>query len=487
MKNSFVIVPVFENNPPQVGTKAQNLVLKKLLRKLAAVKEFEPKDGRVFYLYEKNQILVGLGDPKKINIASVMSAFGLASKTAKNHSLQKLSVIITEDLLPFSQSIAEAVLLANYQPAAAYKTGEASEKLRRKRIAEITPVFNKNLPRDAVEAAKKKFQRGLDLAKVTNEVKDWVNAPPNFANTEFFENKAKQIAKETGAKLTTLNKKEMQKLNMGGIIGVNRGNPDEPRLIMLDYCPKGVDAKTPPVVLVGKGIVFDAGGYNLKPRGHIEEMQLDKAGACAVFGIMKLLPKLEIKKRIIGIAPFTENLIGENTLKPSEIIKMYSGKTVEITNTDAEGRLILADAIAYAIDQFKPSLLIDIATLTGACVVALGDRYAGLFGNDKDLIENLQQTGNKTDELLWPLPMHKDYSEKIKGVYADLRNADLGSERYAGASKGAAFIKEFVGKTPWAHIDIAAPAFTKDPKKYEHKGATGFGVRVLIRFLENLN
>lgn len=484
MKNSFVIIPVFEKNLLQVGTKAQNLALKALLRKLASSKEFEPKEGRVFYLYQTKQILVGLGDPKKINVASVMSAFGLASKTAKNHSPQKLSVILTEELLPFSQAVAEAFALANYQPGAAYKTGKSAKKLKKEFIAEFIPVFNKTLSRDQIEIAKKNFQRGFEIAKTANEVKDWVNAPPNYATPQFFDELAKKISKETGARLTILYKKDLQKLGMDAFLAVNRGSIDEPRLVILEYTPKGADKKQMPAAFVGKGIIFDSGGYNLKPRGHIENMQLDKAGACAVLGLAKLLPKLNLKQRIIIAAPITESLIGSCAFKPSEILKTYTGKTVEITNTDGEGRLILADAIAYIIDKFKPKFLIDIATLTGACMIALGDRYAGLFGNDKKLTERLQRAGDETDELLWPLPIHKDHSEKMKGVYADLRNADLGSERYAGASKGAAFIKEFIGKTAWAHIDIASPAFTTDPKKYEQKGATGFGLRLLLRFLE---
>lgn len=482
----MMIIPISERISPQAGTKAQNLALKALLRKLANAKEFEPREGRVFYLYPTKQILVGLGDPKKLNIASVMSAFGLASRTVKIHLPQKLSVVITEELLPFSQSVAEAILLANYQPSAGYKTGKASEKLRRERFSEITPVFNKALPRDQVETAKKNFQRGLDLAKTANEVKDWVNAPPNFATPQFFDELAKKISKEIGARLTVLYKKDLQKFGMGALLAVNRGSADEPRLVILEYTPKNADKKQMPAAFVGKGVIFDSGGYNLKPHGHIENMQLDKAGACAVLGLAKLLPKLNLNQRIIIAAPITESLIGSCAFKPSEILKTYTGKTVEITNTDGEGRLILADAIAYIIDKFKPKFLIDVATLTGACMIALGDRYAGLFGNDKELIEKLQKAGDETDELLWPLPIHKDHSEKMKGVYADLRNADLGSERFAGASKGAAFIKEFVGKTKWAHIDIASPAFTTDPKKYEQKGATAFGLRVLVRFLEKL-
>lgn len=486
MKNSFIIIPVFEKVQPQVGAKAQNLALKTLLRRLAKAKEFEPKEGKIFYLYQTKQILVGLGDPKKLNLSSVMSAFGAAGRTAKSHNFKKVSVIITEELLALGQAVAEALALANYQPSAAYKTGKSAEKLRHERIEEFIPVFNKNLGRAEVETSKKNFQRGLEIGKTANEVKDWVNAPPNFATPVFFDELAKRISKETGAHLTILYKKDLQKLGMNTLLAVNRGSPDEPRLVIFEYVPKNADKKLAPAAFVGKGIIFDSGGYNLKPRGHIEDMQLDKAGACAVFGLAKLLPKLNLKQRIIIAAPMTESLIGSSSFKPSEILKTYSGKTVEITNTDGEGRLILADTIAYIIDKFKPKFLIDVATLTGACMVALGDRYAGLFGNDKELIEKLQKAGEETDELLWPLPIHKDHSEKMKGIYADLRNADLGSERFAGASKGAAFIKKFVGKTKWAHIDIASPAFTTDPKKYEQKGATGFGLRLLVKFLEKL-
>lgn len=483
----MVIIPVFEKIPPQVGTKAQNLALKTLLRRLVNAKEFEPKEGKIFYLYQTKQILVGLGDPKKINIGSVMSIFGSACRTAKNHNFKKVSVIITEELLAFSQAVAEALILASYQPGTAYKTGKSAEKLKKERIEEFIPVFNKILPHAEVETAKKNFSLGLEIAKTANEVKDWVNAPPNFATPIFFDELAKRISKETGARLTVLYKKDLQKLGMNTLLAVNRGSPDEPRLVILEYIPKNADKKLAPIALVGKGVIFDSGGYNLKPRGHIEDMQLDKAGACVVLGLAKFLSKLNLKQRIIIAAPITESLIGSCAFKPSEILKTYNGKTVEITNTDGEGRLILADAIAYIIDKFKPKFLIDIATLTGACMVALGDRYAGLFGNDKELLEKLREAGDSVDELLWPLPIHKDHSEKMKGIYADLRNADLGSERFAGASKGAAFIKEFVGKTKWAHIDIASPAFTTDPKKYEQKGATGFGLRLLTKFLEKLS
>lgn len=478
-KTSLLIYPVFENE------KARNIALQKILAELKAAREFEAKSEQTFFLFGKAKnlatriILLGLGDAKKLNVASIMSAFGAAIKTAASHRAKEVGMILNKELFPFAEAIGQALVMGSYQPSAPYKTGKSQSKLRAQSVktVEIIGVAKKD-----VQGA---LRKGIIVANVVNEVRDWVNAPPNFANAEFFDKKAAEIAKETDAKLTILRKKELEKLGMGALLGVNRGSPDEARLTILDYNP--ADSKQePPIVFVGKGILFDSGGYNLKPRGHIEDMQLDKAGAAAVLGLIKLAHKLGIAKRIVVVAPFTENLIGGHALKPSEILKTYSGKTVEITNTDGEGRLVLADAIAYAIDQFKPAFLIDIATLTGACMVALGDRYAGLFGNNKELVEKLGAAGDEVDELLWPLPLHKDYNEKMKGVYADLRNADLGSERDAGASKGAAFIQEFVGKTKWAHLDIAGPAWTSDPKKYETKGATGFGVRVLARFLEKL-
>ncbi|MBI2638510.1 leucyl aminopeptidase [Candidatus Peregrinibacteria bacterium] len=478
-KTALLIYPVFEKEA------VRDAGIKKIFAQLTKEKEFEAKLGQTFFLFEKakslpaHTLLLGLGKPEKLNVSEIMSAFGGAVKQTPHHRPHTIAIILPLQLHKYMQDIVEAAALASYQPSAPYKTGKALKKLKEQQVEMFEVV---GADKKIQQAARK----GLVIANAVNELRDWVNAPPNFATAKFFDEKAEEIAKETGAKLTILRKKELEKLNMGALLGVNRGSPDEARLTILDYMPANTDPKEPPLVFVGKGILFDSGGYNLKPRGYIEDMQLDKAGAAAVLTLIRLLPKLNIKRRIIGVAPFTENLIGKHALKPSEILKTYSGKTVEITNTDAEGRLVLSDALAYAVDQFKPKFLVDIATLTGACMVALGDRYAGLFGNDKDLMEKLRAAGEEVDELLWPMPLHKNHSEKMKGVYADLRNADLGSERNAGASKGAAFLQEFVGKTKWAHLDIAGPGWTEDPKKYEHKGATGFGVRVLARFLEKL-
>lgn len=480
-RDAIFVYPVVKN------ARGRDKKINKLLEKLAAGGSFDAECDETFFLFNETEalpartLLLGIGEPEELDVNCVMSAFGTAAKAISSHRAEKVALDLSaEVLIPYIQAIAEAFILGAYQPAAPYKTGEALKKLTKKLTGEIE-VIGIEKYQDLV----RNFKKGFEIAHSVNSSRDWVNAPPNYANAEFFDELAKKIAKESGSTLKIFYKKEITKMGMGALLAVNRGSPDDPRLVILDYNPKGADKKEPPVVIVGKGLIFDSGGYNLKPRGHIEDMQLDKAGACAVLSVMSLLPKLGINKHIIGIMPFTENLIGENTYKPSEIIKTYSGKTIEITNTDGEGRLILADAISYAVQKYAPEYLIDVATLTGACMIALGDRYAGLFSNDRALSDKLQEAGDEVDELLWPLPIHKEHSEKMKGYYADLRNSDTGFERQAGASKGAAFIKEFIGKdTKWAHLDIAGPAFTTDPKKYEQKGATGFGVRALLRFLE---
>ncbi len=475
-KDSLLIYPQFE------GGSSSDKSLNRILATLKKSKEFEGKDGQTFFLYKPSKklpsqvLLLGLGKDK-FTVNGLMNAIGAGIKAAGKHHAAHVSIIFLKKFEDFAQEIGEACGLANYNPARSYKTEKALEKLKNSVVHEVNFV---GVDGAAVHVA---LEKGLTVSETVNTVRDWVNAPPNIAHAPFFDEKAREIAKESGAKLTILRKKELEKLGMGLLLGVNRGSVEEARLVILDYHPKGAPDEAP-IVLAGKGILFDSGGYNLKPSGHIEDMQLDKAGAAAVLAVIKLLHTFGVKRHVIAIAPFTENLIGTTALKPSEILTSYSGKTVEITNTDAEGRLVLGDAVAYAVDQFKPRYLVDAATLTGACMVALGEHYAGLFGNDKELIEKLRTAGDSVNEILWPLPLDKDHTEKMKGEYADLRNTE--PDRLAGASKGAAFIQEFVGKTKWAHLDIAGPAFTKEPKKYQSKGATGFGVRVLLRFIENL-
>jgi leucyl aminopeptidase len=246
---------------------------------------------------------------------------------------------------------------------------------------------------------------------------------------------------------------------------------------------KGADRR-PPVVLVGKGVTFDSGGINLKTGDSLPDMKGDMAGAAAVAAALTAAAGLKLKRRLIGVIPLVENMVSGNSSRPGDIVRTLSGKTVEIGNTDAEGRLILIDAMAYAERRFNPEVMIDLATLTGACVVALGDKIAGVFSNDIGLQDDIVASGQRTHERCWSMPLPEDYRELLKSSYADINN--MPSSRYGGAISAALFLSEFVGKTRWAHIDIAGPAFHKKEDAYCGPGGTGFGVRLLLDWLINL-
>jgi leucyl aminopeptidase len=390
-------------------------------------------------------------------------------------------LFVPAELAVFGQAIGEAVTLANHSNIL-YKTGKAAKKIEAHTIKSVSVLAHK-FEKTELATFKKDLEKGRLIAEAVNNVREWVTAPPNITTPELLEEIAVKLGKENGYKVTVFKKKQIEKMRMGGIIGVNQGSPKEARLLVLEHRPKGSENEKP-VVIVGKGIIFDTGGINLKPTGYIEDMQLDMAGAAATIGLFQLLKKLDIKVPVVGITPVTENCISGTAQKPSEIITMYNGKTVEVGNTDAEGRLVLADALAYGVDIFKPRYLLDFATLTGACMVALGRNYAGLFSTDDDLTEGIKKAAQEIAEPVWPLPLHKEFNKAMRGEVTDLTNSS--KDRYGGASKGAAFLQEFVGKAKWAHLDIAGPAFTEQPHSHQSKRGTGFGVRLALRFLENL-
>lgn len=470
-KSALFVLPVFKDKKSSPGE------FKKIMEKGG----FKAKAGESLTVVTDDEklpekiILFGLGDAKKISGEDVRALAAKIIRQVKHLESGQFDLWLPSALNKFAKELAEGFALANYNPAK-YVTGKQKEKNAKADISKIVLHLEKH---------DKKIVSGLDLgltlADAANYARDLVNGPDNFINAETLSREAAKVAKECGAKLTVLNKKQLEKLGMGALVGVNLGSEREARLVVLEYKPFGVSKKEKPVMLVGKGITFDSGGYNLKPTQAIVNMKEDMAGAAAVFGTFKLLKKLGVKKHVIGITPLTDNLIGSKAQKVNDIVTTFSGKTVEITNTDAEGRLVLADAIAYGIKHLTPGVVIDLATLTGACMVALGDRYAGLFGTDRKLIGALEKAGLETGELVWHMPIHPDYRKAMKGKITDLINSE--GSGLAGASKGAAFIREFTGKTPWAHLDIAGVAFVKDPKPYDHKDATGFGVRLLAEYL----
>lgn len=319
------------------------------------------------------------------------------------------------------------------------------------------------------------------LAESQNFVKDLVNTPSLNLTPLELANQAKKIANESSKiKLKILKEKDLLKNNLNLIYSVGLGSGQESRLIILEY--KNGPKKEQPTLLVGKGVTFDAGGLNLKPTSGIENMKMDMAGAATVLGFFKILTKLNLPINIVGVIPAVENLLGHNAYKPGDILTAHNQKTIEITNTDAEGRLILADAISYGIQKYNPNQIIDIATLTGACIVALGHAYTALISNNKKLVKKMWKASLESGEKAWPLPLDNYHRQKVKGDISDYKNWTSGVQ--AGSVMGGAFLEKFVQKKPWIHLDIAGSAFYETKIDFFDKGATGQPLGMLYQFFK---
>jgi leucyl aminopeptidase len=289
------------------------------------------------------------------------------------------------------------------------------------------------------------------------------------------------IGREYGMKVSILEREEMESIGLNGIVSVGKGSSSPPKLVTLEYHGTSLDQK--PYLIVGKAVTFDTGGISLKPSDKMDEMKFDKCGGCNTLGILKAAASLRLQTNVVGLIPSVENMPSSDSYRPGDVIRMYNGKTVEILNTDAEGRIILADAIAYGIRVYNPLAVIDLATLTGASVIALGANVAAAIGTDKSLTVRLQRASEKTGEKLWDLPLFDEFHDQIKSNVADIKN--IGG-RPGGAITAAAFLSNFTKDVPWVHLDIAGTAWTQDgtfERSYNPKGATGFGVRTVIKFL----
>ncbi len=324
--------------------------------------------------------------------------------------------------------------------------------------------------------------QAIKICEGVNFARDLVNENADTATSTFIEKKIKEIVKgQKRITIKVLNQKEMEQIGLGLHLAVNRGSPKEPKLIIVKYA--GGAAQDPYTAVVGKGITFDTGGLNLKPTGYMETMRTDMSGSAAVAGSLKNIVSLQPKKNLLFVLAIAENAIGSNSYKPGDVFRSYSGKTVEIGNTDAEGRLVLADALAYVIKNYQPARVIDLATLTGACVVALGPDYAGLMTNNDDFAKQLVRSSKATDDRVWRLPVYPEIKDSIKSPIADIKNTGF-PKGAAGALTAAEFLRRFVGDTPWAHLDIAGTAYVDGPGRwYYGQGATGFGVRLVTNYL----
>jgi len=479
-KDRLLILPLFNEGLDEIGDKHHSSVGSFITDRIK-IDDFKAEKGEyhLAFLNEKNipskLLIYGVGKSGDFNSTQARNLGAEISKKAVYLKQREVSIVLTKEISIYLEEFLEGYTLTQYQ-CVLYKTKESKKP---DYSTQKLNIISEPVKGHDLNVAVKKAQL---ITEAANYVKDLVNSPPNIVNGDYMTNEAKIISKKNGYKSSLFGLKELTKIRAGGILSVNQGCNREPRLLVMQY--DGGSKKEKPIVLIGKGVIFDTGGYNLKHSGSIEHMHQDMSGGATILGIMKIIKRLGIKKNVIGIVPVVENLINEKAFRPSDIITMLSGNTVEITNTDAEGRLILADAIYYS-RALNPEMIITIATLTGASLVALGHRYSAIMGNDDALTADVQRSGNEVDDLGWTLPIHDDYRKEMESKIADFRNYDLGSGGGAGSSKGAAFLEKFVGENRWCHIDIGGTAFTSRPKPYETKGSTAHGLRMLLKFLES--
>jgi leucyl aminopeptidase len=422
-------------------------------------------------------IFLGLGKFEKIDAESLRAMAGSAVKNVikRQHAAVLIAVPSAAKVNIKSQIVFEAMMEGAFLGNHLYDRYKREKKHRS--LHRIDFFVNS----DDAKIYKRLPSRISTVCRGTILAREWVSMPPNDKRPEFFAKSIESHAKKENLKVTVFNEKELKQKKFEAMLAVAAGSLSKPRLVILEHCP-AKPKKT--IAFVGKGVTFDSGGLNLKPTASLAEMKMDMAGAAAVAATLITAARLHLKHKIVGIIPIVENMPSGNATRPGDIIQSFGGKTVEIGNTDAEGRLILIDALSYVIKKYRPQTVIDLATLTGACVVALGEKIAGVFSFDDDLAENIILSGQNTHERCWRLPLPEDYKDLIKSDFADLNNVP--ATRYGGAITAALFLSEFVKDTSWAHIDIAGPAYAKKESAYCGVGGTGFGVRLLCDLLERL-
>jgi len=440
--------------------------------------DFKGKHGEHLVVYvgkgagSSRLILVGLGDKKNVSLEKYRQAAAIGAKKAR--SLKSRSVVF--EIPTQLQERADSLLaLAEGAYLSLYRFDKYFSKKKDEPVVdELILCATDNA---VASLAPKVLAKAQILCEATFLARDLENAPANEIYPETLAKAAKDSAEKNGYTATILDDFEIKDLGMGGIIGVSQGSARPPRFIILEY---GDRAKKP-VVLVGKGVTFDTGGISIKPAASMSEMKMDMSGAAAVIGTFEAVSRLTMPIHLVGLIPTVENMPSGTSVRPGDILRHFNGKTSEVDNTDAEGRLILADALGYA-EKYKPSAVIDLATLTGACVVALGHYATGMMGNDDKLMKTLKIAGEKTYERVWRLPMFDEYEKLIKSDVADVKNT---GGRWGGAITAAWFLKSFIGDYKWCHLDIAGTAILEENLEYTPKGGSGIGVRLLTEFLRN--
>ncbi|MFA4837712.1 MAG: leucyl aminopeptidase [Dehalococcoidia bacterium] len=482
IKTDAIIVNLFEGvKSPDGATGAVDRALDGAISNLIKKDKIRGKLNEVTVIHTLGKIapemvaVVGLGKKGEFNLEKVRSVTSAACKSLRAAGAQQVATVLhgvgAGGLEPESaaQAVTEGSMLGLYT-FRQYIT----KKPEHKEIKQLIIVEQSGSKLPKLRAG---VRKGAIIAKASMLARDMVNQPGNFMTPTDLAGKAREVAEKWGLGIEVLERKDMQKLGMGGLLGVAQGSQQPPKFIILTYKGDGESGKA--VGLVGKGLTFDSGGISIKPADGMDEMKGDMAGGATVIAVMQALGELKPKINVTGLIPATENMPSGSALKPGDIIKAMNGKTIEVINTDAEGRLILADALCYG-NTLGLSSMIDIATLTGACHIALGDICSGAFGNNQRLIDSVIHAGEEAGEKIWQMPLFDEYKEHNKSDIADIKNS---GGRWGGAINAAQFLHEFVGKTPWVHLDIAGTFMLNKDRGYLVKGATGIPVRSLINWV----
>jgi leucyl aminopeptidase len=496
----LVALPLFQFDPARFRMTPRVAALDRALcgqiGAVIASGDFRGRKDQSLVLYgqrgqsPKRLLLLGIGEESRAeaDLLRRAAAQTVAATAARRGGRAALCVPASRRLRPpaVAQALAEGAVLAGYR-FDAYRTQAPANQEEPREVTQLALLFERTPDARAARAA---AHLGSVVAESQNVARALSNEPGNALPPEALAREATRVAREVGLAVRVFDVAELRRRKMGGILAVGQGSANPPRLIVLELNapPRGGRGKRKPaaarrrptICLVGKGITFDSGGISIKPAASMDEMKHDMSGAAAVIGALRAAALLRLPLHVVGVIGAAENLPSATAYRPGDVVTTMSGRTVEVLNTDAEGRVVLADALHFAREEFSPEAIVDLATLTGACVVALGPWCSGLFGNDERLVERVRRAGENVGERVWPMPLWDAHKEAVRSTVADLKNT---GGRDGGAITAAAFLASFAGDTAWAHLDIAGTAWTQKVEPAQPKGATGVGVRLLVELL----
>ena len=478
-KTAVLCAFCFEDANVPIGLEKLNKKIDQIV--LQSIKETKGKKNKIAIIHSHKEVpaerilIAGIGKKNKISSDIIRDVTGNITKKVHELGIKEFTIIVPNKIPVKNDQVISAIVeganLSLYD----------FDLFRKEKS-------NKNQPDLSLLTSEKSAQSIIKSAIIISDAvkftRDVANLPPNECPPAKLGEIAKKIANQNRMKCTVFSKNEIKSKGFGGVTAVGQGSKNEPKFIILEHRNGKKEQK--PILLVGKAVTFDTGGISLKPGEKMDEMKFDKCGGCTVLGIMKAISELKLPINVVAIIPSVENMPDGEAYRPGDIIRLFNGKTAEILNTDAEGRLILADGLGYGIKQYQPSSVMDFATLTGACIVALGTNVAGIVSNNSKLTSKIKSSSEKTSEEVWELPLNDDYMDMVKSKVADIRNIGMG--RAAGTITAAAFLANSVGNVPWVHFDIAGTAWVQPStksKSYNSHGATGFGVRLVLDYLTN--